>query len=181
LAYWQADGKPITVSGMWKVHFTEGAPLLPRDYQSATLGSWTVLGDSEARRFAGTGRYTIDFDLTPREASAPAWKLDLGKVCESARVAVNGRDLGTVFSSPFEVTVPSGVLRGGSNELVVEVTNLATNRIADLDRRGVKWKIFRDINIVGRDYHLFDASHWPLRDSGLIGPVVITPLKAETR
>ena len=29
------------------------------------------------------------------------------------------------------------------------------------------------------DYKPFDASGWPLTDSGLLGPVTLTPLRAE--
>jgi hypothetical protein len=177
--YWQKSGDPITISGTWNVHFIDGGPTMPADYRSDKLGSWTTLGDAEARRFAGTGRYTIDFDLPADAAATKDWTLDLGKVCESARVTVNGHYLGTLISAPFTVQL-SNVLHQGRNELVVDVTNLATNRIADLDRRGVNWKIFHEINFVGRDYHPFDASKWPLRDSGLLGPVQITPLTALT-
>jgi len=60
--------------------------------------------------------------------------------------------------------------------LEIEVTNLSANRIRDLDRRGVPWKIFRDINFVNIDYRSFDASSWPVRESGLAGPVTLTPL-----
>jgi hypothetical protein len=60
--------------------------------------------------------------------------------------------------------------------LEVEVTNVSANRIRDLDRRGVKWKNFRDINFVDLNYHPFDASRWPLTASGLLGPVTLTPL-----
>ena len=59
----------------------------------------------------------------------------------------------------------------------VDVTNLAANRIADMDRRKVKWKYFYDANVVGRNYRPFDASKWPLFESGLLGPVTLTPLK----
>jgi hypothetical protein len=58
----------------------------------------------------------------------------------------------------------------------VEVTNVAANRIRDLDRRGVRWRIFKDINFVNIDYRPFDASEWPIRGAGLLGPVTITPL-----
>jgi hypothetical protein len=40
----------------------------------------------------------------------------------------------------------------------------------------VEWKIFRDINFVGIDYKPFDASRWPVRTSGLIGPVTLRTL-----
>ena len=96
---------------------------------------------------------------------------------ESARVELNGRSLGTLWSRPFRVRLGQA-LRPGENVLEVEVTNLPANRIRDLDRRGVPWKRFHDINVVNVDYKPFDASSWPLTDSGLLGPVTLTPLRA---
>ena len=51
------------------------------------------------------------------------------------------------------------------------------NRIRDLDRRGVDWKIMHEINFVNLDYRPFDASAWPDTLSGLLGPVTLTPLR----
>jgi hypothetical protein len=57
------------------------------------------------------------------------------------------------------------------------------NRIADLDRRGVEWKKFYNTNFPARipanrnEKGLFDASKWLPRESGLIGPVTITPVE----
>jgi len=65
----------------------------------------------------------------------------------------------------------------GVNTLEVEVTNLAANRIADLDRRKVDWKRFHEINFVNINYKPFDASGWPTFDSGLLGPVRLIPGK----
>ena len=65
---------------------------------------------------------------------------------------------------------------GDNNRLTIEVTNVAANRIRDLDRRKVKWKIFKDINFVDINYRPFDASKWPVRKAGLLGPVTLTPL-----
>ena len=61
----------------------------------------------------------------------------------------------------------------------MEVTSVAANRIRDLDRRGVPWKIFRDINIVDINYSPFNASNWPLTDCGLLGPVTLTAVTAK--
>jgi len=66
-------------------------------------------------------------------------------------------------------------LREGENVLEAEVTNLSANRVADLDRRGVVWKKFYDINFVNINYDKFDASEWPAMDSGLLGPVRLMP------
>ncbi len=71
------------------------------------------------------------------------------------------------------------------NVLEVSVTNLTANRIADLDRRGVSWKKFYNVNIAARLAEnrtpdgLFTAAGWEPLDSGLIGPVTLTPLTAD--
>ncbi len=94
--------------------------------------------------------------------SKAAWPLDLGRVWETARVRLNGRDLGTLWCPPFIVNLDA--LQPTANRIEIEVTNLATNLIADLDRRKVPLEIFQEINIVGRDYEPLDAAGWPLRE-----------------
>jgi hypothetical protein len=147
---------------------------LPKPFQSDTVVTWTGRGDEDADRFAGTARYSVTFDAPD---TARRHLLNLGTVHESARVRLNGRELGTVIEPFF--TVETGPLRPTGNLLEVEVTNLSANRIRDLDRRGVEWRIFRDINFVGIDYKPFDASRWPVRPSGLPGPVSLQPLSGD--
>jgi hypothetical protein len=171
--YLRPSGKLVPLTGSWQVTFIEGGPALPAPFVTERLESWTAAPDIEAKRFAGTARYTITFDA-PRGRAAD-WLLDLGRVCESARVRLNGRNVATLWRPPFRIAV-GRCLKKGKNLLEVEVANLAANRIADLDRRKVDWKIFHDINFVGKDYKPFDASNWPLRDSGLLGPVTLTPV-----
>jgi hypothetical protein len=172
-AYRDAAGKATELTGTWQVKFIDGGPELPAAFTADQLASWTTSGDTNAERFAGTARYSLQFDAPA--GSAKEWQLDLGKVCQSAQVRLNGRDLGTLITPPFRVAVNQ--LKPKGNVLEVEVTNVSANRIRDLDRRGVKWKTFNDINFVNLDYRPFDASNWPLRDSGLLGPVTLTPLK----
>ncbi len=172
---WQPDGSPIPLTGTWQVNSTQGGPTLPASFQTDKLGSWTDQADPEAQRFAGSATYSISFDAP---STAAHWSIDLGQVCQSARVKLNGQDLGTVFTAPFRVSAGSLLPKG--NHLEVEVTNVSANRIRDLDQRGVKWKIFHDLNIVSDSdstYLPFDASHWPLTPSGLLGPVTLCPEK----
>ena len=103
--------------------------------------------------------------------------LELGEVCNSAKVTLNGRELGTLIMHPYRVDVPAGLLKPVGNTLEIEVTNLAANRIRDLDQRKVSWKNFTDINFVNIGYKPFDASAWPVFDSGLLGPVALVPLQ----
>jgi hypothetical protein len=63
------------------------------------------------------------------------------------------------------------------------VTNLSANRLADLDRRGVPWKKFYNVNYPARfpdnrgPDGLFSAAAWTPLESGLLGPVRLTPLR----
>jgi hypothetical protein len=107
--------------------------------------------------------------------------LDLGNVRESARVIWNGKEIGALIAPPFRVKIePSMAQR--ENVLEVRVTNLMANRIAGLDKKGVKWKKFYNINFPARREEnrkdgLFDASKWISRPSGLLGPVQLLSLK----
>jgi hypothetical protein len=172
--YFQESGLEQPLTGSWKIDFIEGEPKISKSIEVANLSSWTSFDAPELKSFAGTGRYTITFDRP--EARGDDWMLDLGKVCESARVKLNGHELGALWCAPFRETVGEW-LRPGKNRLEVEVTNLAANRIADFDRRKVNWKYFYDINVASKRYRSLDASDWPLFDSGLLGPVTLTPLK----
>jgi len=95
-----------------------------------------------------------------------------------ARLSVNGTAIDTVWSLPFRRRVGAAVMPG-TNTLTIEVTNLAANRIRDLEQRGVAWKNFHEINFVNVHYKPFDAADWPLQPSGLLGPVRIVPLTSE--
>jgi hypothetical protein len=170
--YEKVVGQPAEIQGEWNVNFIQGGPDLPPEFNTSKLASWTELGGEEAQRFAGTAKYSIVFNAP--STSAKTWLLDLGNVCQSARLRLNGRDLGTLIAPPFRVAVDN--LKPEGNWLEVEVTNVSANRIRDLDRRGVKWKNFHDINFVNQDYRPFDASNWPLYDSGLLGPVTLTAI-----
>ena len=116
---------------------------------------------------------TSQKNLNPEPRTLNPLFLDLGAVKHSARVSLNGQALGTLIMAPYRIEIPQGVLKAEGNVLEVEVTNLSANRIRDLDRRKVKWKIFHDINFPNIKYKPFDASNWPVFESGLLGPVRI--------
>lgn len=170
--YLRLSGAVSEIRGVWDVAFVRGGPDLPPPVHLTALTSWTLFAGEAGQRFGGTARYSITFDAPAKRGGA--WRLSLGDVRDGARVRLNGRDLGTLIAAPFEL--PVDALRPSGNLLEVDVTNLAANRIRHLDRTGVQWRYFRDINFVNIDYKPFDASAWPLRDSGLFGPVTLQPL-----
>ena len=177
--YTVPSGTPLPLSGEWKLEFTAGGPELPAPIQLAAIKSWTELGGEALKAFSGTARYSIQFAKPAGDADA--WQLDLGSVADSARVKLNGREIATLINAPWCVSIPAADLRA-QNSLEVDVTNLATNRVAHLDRRGVSWKKFYNVNMPARRGEnrdangLFTAAKWEPRPSGLLGPVTLTSL-----
>ena len=174
--YWKTNGPATAITGTWAVNFVQGGPELPASFSTIQLASWTAQSDTNAQRFAGSALYTIAFDAPA--SSGARYFLDFGMVCQSARVRLNGEDYGTLITPPFGVVIDN--LKSHDNKLEVEVTNVSANRIRDMDRRHVPWKIFGDIGIVDANYRHFDAAEWPLTDSGLLGPVTLTAVISKT-
>ena len=174
-------GGVIPIEGPWTVRFVTGGPTLPGTQTIARLSSWTTFAGDQGKAFSGTATYSTRFPR-PRE-SANLWRLDLGRVHDSAQVRLNGEDLETLIGPHFRLDVRPDQLRA-SNLLEVSVTNLMANRLAALDRSAVPWKTFYNVNFPsllpenrGMD-GLFTAVKWEPLDSGLLGPVVITALRA---
>jgi hypothetical protein len=177
--YYRHAGASVEVKAPWNVEFLEGGPALPAPFTTETLASWTEAPDQKAENFSGTACYSTAFTLD-NASEADDWLLDLGDVRESARVRINGSDVGTLFSLPFQA-LAGAFLKGGENRIEVEVTNLASNRIRALDQESEAWRIMKDANIATVRGKLapqgFDAANWPIKASGLLGPVRLTPLE----
>jgi hypothetical protein len=167
----RGGGAPLALTGTWNIKFIAGGPTLPAPIRTGALDSWTRLGGADAQAFAGTALYSLTFDAPPGQTGPCT--INLGKVCQSARVRLNGRPLGVVIIPPYSVEAPA--LRPKGNLLEVEVTNASANRVRDLDIRHVPWKNFHSPGLLSVHYKPFDASAWPLTDSGLLGPVVLDP------
>ncbi len=166
-------GEAHAVEGTWQVRFLEGGPELPVPYETEVPDSWSDRGGAY-EAFAGTAEYAVTFDAPEADGS---WLLDLGNVHSSARVLLNGEEIECLIGPTFKVVL--GKLEPKDNHLQVQVTSLAANRIRDLDRRGVAWRIFEDINFVNENYKTFDASGWPIAPCGLLGPVRLQRLSSE--
>ena len=172
--YIKSEQNPIRIEGNWQIEFIKGGgPEIPSSYTTSTLSSWAENGDTEAARFAGVARYSIEFTID--ELDANDYILQFEKVKESALIRLNGEQVTTLFAHPFNSSV-GDYLKEGKNRLEVEVAKLAANRIRDLDIRGVNWRKFYNINFVNIDYKPFDASGWELVESGLIGKVELIPV-----
>ena len=92
------------------------------------LTDWTENTTPGIKYYSGTAVYSRRFSV-PAGAVHRELCLDLGKVNHLARVKVNGADLGVVWTAPWQVAIPAGLLKEGENELEIEVTNVWANRL----------------------------------------------------
>jgi hypothetical protein len=179
LIFYDTISAAIGLTGTWKLDFLQGGPEIPAPKTLTSLGSWTETGGDAVKDFSGTAKYTISIDKPI--GNADAWVLKLGKVCESARIFLNNNELGVLLGPDYQIVIEKTLFLP-HNTLEIRVSNLAANRIAWLDRNNVQWKKFYNTNFPARIRQntkngMFDASAWPPRESGLIGPVTLTPMK----
>lgn len=170
--YLNKPGKVIGLSNSWALNFSAGGPELPAAQQLDRLVSWTTLSDPRLQDFSGTGVYTSSFNLP--EKTAKEYVLNLDQVDESARVWINGKEVGILWSIPFRARIGK-YLKAGTNTIKIEVVNLMANRIRYMDQKKIQWRNYHEINFVNINYEPFDAAAWKVMPSGLTGPVTISP------
>jgi len=168
----------ILLKGDWFLKPVQGAPAIPHPVLVQHPVSWTSFG-GDYTTFSGKAVYSKSFEVHAELITAKAFLLDLGTVRETARVKINGKDLGLVWCLPNQVIIPEGIIQK-KNTIELEVTNLSFNRIIDLDRRGGTWKNFYEINFVNIRYQPFDASNSKPEDSGLLSEISLVPMKRKT-
>ena len=167
-----AEEKPL--SGKWTLDFVESTPKVTGTFQLDSLQTWETLANDSAKVTMGTGAYTTTVKMTKAEAKAE-WRIDLGDVRESARVYVNGQLVGCAWAVPY--TIDCGhAFKKGNNTVRIEVTNLPSNRIAELDRKGVKWRKFKEINFANISYKESNFTTWKPMKSGLNSSVKLVKL-----
>jgi hypothetical protein len=117
-----------TISGPWTITFPPSLGAPPQT-QLAQLESWTASTDEGVKYFSGTATYIKPLKV-PRAWFQPGAKLllNLGAVNDLAEVVINGRSLGTLWKTPYQLDVTQ-VLKPGDNKLEIKVTNEWTNRI----------------------------------------------------
>ena len=170
-------GERLLLDRGWKISFPESLPAIDGVFETDAPVQWCSLPDSSASVNVGIGRYEVEFSV-PEDKTADGWILDLGDVRESAEVCLDGERVGTAFSVPFRLFISAARLKPGIHRLTVDVCNLPSNRIADMERRGVRWRIFKDANIASvtgaKD---FSFAGWQTDPSGLNSVPELIPVK----
>jgi hypothetical protein len=173
----------MTLTGPWAVAF-DPAWGGPARIVFDRLGDWSKRPEDGIRHYSGIATYSMTFDRPGPEA-VPKGRdlfLDLGVVKNLARVKLNGKDLGVVWTAPWRVRI-TGAVRDKGNRLEIEVANLWINRLIGDESEpwdGVeadRWPPWllegtpRPSKRFTFTTHRFYKKDDPLVGSGLIGPV----------
>ena len=171
------------VKGPWNVSFNPkwGGP---KNKVFEKLEDWSKNQLEGIKYYSGIANYHNTIELTAKEVSTKNTDLflDLGEVANMARIRINGKDLGVVWTAPFRVKINDAVIPG-TNQIDIEVANLWPNRLIGDEQfpdDGIKnnqwpeWMQKKQPRTSGR--YTFTTLKFYKKDSellksGLIGPV----------
>jgi hypothetical protein len=155
------------LNSSWTLAFPDGYGA-PSSLHVAELKAWKDLDVSdEAKAFSGTVTYSTTFNVGDIKPDM-RFSLDLGRVEMIAAVSLNGKPLRTLWTPPYRVDLTEAV-RSGDNTLTVEVTGTWFNRL--VYDAGQPEEMRKTWTISG------PSKDEALRESGLLGPVVLTVQK----
>lgn len=150
-----------------------------------TLTDWTRRPESGIKYYSGIATYRQSFDAGGIYiTNTSRVYLYLGEVNNMARVKLNGKDLGVVWTAPWKVDI-TDALKQKNNKLEIAVANLWPNRLIgdeQLPDDGIKdgrwpaWLLNARPRTSGRFTFTTFKSYQKdsmLFQSGLIGPVTI--------
>lgn len=170
------------IEGSWNVAFDPkwGGP---ENIVFDHLTDWTTRAEEGIKYYSGIAIYTKTFEL-PSQAGQDQLYLDFGLINHLARVTLNGKDLGVLWTAPWRVAIPKSLLRK-QNKLQIEVANIWPNRMIgdqQMPGDGIKngeWPewLIKGLPRPGKRYTFSTFEPYrkdsPLYKSGLLGPVTI--------
>lgn len=170
-----------TLTGQWKINFDEkwGGP---KEVITDSLIDWSKSDIDGVKYYSGIATYHQTFEFNSDNKNQVF--IDLGEVKNMAKVRLNGKEAGTLWTAPWRLDI-SDFLKKGKNEIEIEVVNLWANRLIGDEQKpydgiiGDKWPewLVNDQPRTSGRYTFTTTRQYkadsPLLPSGLIGPVKI--------
>jgi hypothetical protein len=148
----------------WTVNFdaSKRGPEEAVDFEKLT--DWSTSDDERIKHYSGTAFYNSTFNIGKLPENEKI-TIDLGTLTAMAKVTINGKYAGGVWTAPYRLDITDFV-KAGENELKIEVVNTWVNRIiGDMKLPIEKRQTWAP--------HLPYNAESPLQPSGLFGPVEI--------
>lgn len=167
------------IMGEWAVEFDPewggpGSVTFPE------LTDWIQHADEGIKYYSGDAVYNKTFTVDFEPQKDKRYFLQLGSVKDVgiAEVKINGKDKGTIWTSPFRLEI-SEDLQKGENVLEVTIVNSWYNRVAG-DQTFPDRKQYTTTNIdLKHDFRGRPIEEIPLESSGLLGPVELLEARWE--
>ena len=151
------------VNGPWTIEFEEGRGGPEEPVVTENLFDWMESENPQIKYFSGTAVYTAKFNV--EKLPETETYIDLGDVMVMAKVRVNGKEAGGVWTTPYQVNV-TDLLKEGENTLEVEVVNCWRNRlVGECSMPKTERFTFHTAADVNADSEM--------QSSGLLGPVQV--------
>lgn len=122
-----AAEKLTALDGQWRISFEEGHRGPSKPVKTKEIKDLTLWGDSDVQHFSGTVTYETDFKLKKLPTDEHLF-VNTGIVGVMAKVYVNGRYAGGVWTAPYRVDITDFVKKG-KNDIKIEVVNNWINRL----------------------------------------------------
>lgn len=153
----------LTINSPWSIVFHNQSDRVSKSVIWDNLQDLSTSDDIFLKYFSGSITYKNSFNLNSLPSNE--MYIDLGKVMLMAKIKVNGKYVGGVWTSPYKLNI-SNYVNVGKNTIEVEVVNNWINRLIGdkrlpLSQRST-WNTFT--------YLTEDTQ---LQPSGLLGPVII--------
>jgi hypothetical protein len=156
------------LKGPWTVTFNaaQRGPAEPVIFDKLT--DWTTSNDDLIKYYSGTAFYTSQFKIDKLISDANVI-LDLGLFSAMAKVTINGKYAGGVWTAPYQLDINQFV-KEGDNEIKIELVNTWVNRLIGDSKLPEKERL----TWCPANPYKSDSK---LQPSGLIGPVKILSVK----
>jgi len=159
------------INDPWSVTFdkSKGGPVNPVTFNN--LLDWTQSDNDSIKYYSGKAVYKTNIELSDIPSGKQVY-LELGRITAIAKVKINGKDAGGVWTAPWHINI-TGMLKKGNNEIEISVVNNWMNRLIGDSRLPENERItWTPVNNYKPDSKL--------QPSGLLGPVKIKIENKET-
>lgn len=98
------------------------------DIRMNILSDLSTSKDERIKYYSGSIHYSTTIQF-PQKITKGEWFLRLTDVAVMAKVKINGKYIGGVWTAPYKLKITDGVLQPGNNTLDIEVVNTWVNRL----------------------------------------------------
>lgn len=120
-------GEPVEIRPVFTIDVADSDNLSAFRRYAVTDKLFNLAAPDRIPDFAGKARYSFTLDMAEVGGHIA---LDLGRVGQTARLAVNGKDAGIRVAPPYRFEI-GGLVHAGKNDFVVEVADTLARKVRD--------------------------------------------------